>query len=172
MRISIMLTVAMLGLAIATRPAQGQNEQKLADKDFIAKAGSTGQLQVKASELAVQKSTNTDLRSYAQQMIKDHTKANQELTTLLTRQGQAAPVAMDPSDTETLDRLSKLQSYDFDKAYGEVQLRTHERAVALFQQASKECEDPDLKAWAAKTLPTLREHLQMAQRIFRKIGDK
>src|SRR5436190_1044807 len=114
MRTSILLTVAVCGLAVAIRPATGQNEQKLTDKDFIAKAGSAGQLEVKSSELAMQKSTNTDLRTFAQQMIKDHTKANQELTTLLTRKGEAVPVAMDPTDTETLNRLSKLQSYDFD----------------------------------------------------------
>jgi len=151
-------------LTAAALPADQQGD-KITDKDFIAKAASGGQFEVKSSELALQKSTNTDLKSFAQQMVNDHTKANQELATLLSRKGQTVP-PMDAEHTETLNRLSKLQSNDFDKAYGDIQLKAHEKTVALFEKAAKEVQDNDLKAWASKTLPTLREHWQMARRVF------
>jgi len=170
MRTWTLCAAAAVLVAAARLPADQQGD-KLTDKDFVAKAASGGQFEVKSSELALQKSTNTDLKSFAQQMVKDHTKANQELTTMLTRKGMAVP-PMDAEHTETLNRLSKLQSYDFDKAYGDIQLKAHEKTVALFDRASKECQDDELKTWATKTLPTLREHLQMAQRIFKISGEQ
>jgi putative membrane protein len=159
-----------VGLTAVALPAFGQKDNKFSDKDFIAKAASGGQFEVKASQMALQKSTNSDLKSFAQQMVNDHNRINQELTTLASRKGWALPTAMDQKHTETLNRLSKLQSTDFDKAFGDIQVRDHEEDVALFAQAAKEAQDADLRAWASKTLPTLREHLQMAQRIFKKIG--
>jgi len=162
--------VVAAALTAAALPAFGQKDDKLADKDFVAQAASGGQFEVKSSQLALQKSTNTDLKTFASQMVNDHSKANQELMTLASRKGWAIPQAMDAEHTEMLNRLGKMQSTDFDKAYGDIQLKEHEKAVALFGQAAKDAQDNDLKAWAARTLPALREHLQMAQRIFRKAG--
>jgi len=170
MRTSILGTMLAVGLTAAALPAFGQKDDKIADKDFVAKVASAGQFEVKSSQLALQKSTNTDLKMFAQQMVNDHTKASQDLTTLASRKGWAMPTAMDAEHTEMLNRLGKLQSYDFDKAYGDIQVKEHEKAVTMFGQAAKDVQDADLKAWANKTLPTLREHLQMAQRIFKKIG--
>jgi putative membrane protein len=165
MRTWTLLAAAATLLTAALIPAQ-QRDDKFTDKAFVAKATSAGQFEVMSSELALQKSTNTDLKSFAQQMVNDHTKANQELTSILTRKGLAAP-PMDQECVDTLNRLSKLQSYDFDREYGKVQLKAHDEAVELFAKASKECQDADLKAFATKTLPTLKEHQQMARRIFR-----
>jgi putative membrane protein len=165
MRVFTLLAVAGLLMTAALLPAR-QQTGKFTDREFIAKASSAGQFEVKSSELALQKSTNTDLKSFAQQMVNDHTKANEEFTSILTRKGQAAP-PMDQECVETLNRLGKLQSVDFDREYGKVQLKAHDEAVELFTKASKECQDADLKAFATKALPTLKEHQQMAKRIFR-----
>jgi putative membrane protein len=167
MRLGTLFTLAALGLTAAAVLADDtkRGDEKLTDQQFIAKATSGGMFEVKSSQLALQMGTSANVKRFAQQMVTDHTKANQELSALLARKGLQAPAAMDEKHLEMVNKLAKLQSNEFDKAYWDMQLKAHEKTVELFENAAKNLQDRDLKAWAAKTLPTLREHLQMAQRM-------
>jgi len=105
-------------------------------------------------------------------MVDDHSKANQELKTLATNKGVTLPTALDKKCQEVYDKLTKLRGSEFDKEYMRHMVEDHEKDVAKFQSASKNLQDPDLKAWALKTLPTLNEHLRMAKDIHGQIEKK
>lgn len=135
------------------------------DVKFVQGATSGGLLEVKSSELALKKSTSPDVKKFAQRMIDDHTKAHKELLTVLKRKGIEPPQDLMPLHQTMLDRLTKASAGDFDKEYWVNQLAAHEEAVALFEAEAKAGQDVDLKAFAVKTLPTLKEHLKMVQEM-------
>jgi putative membrane protein len=169
------LTVAAVGLCAAglfaddRQPATG--EHQFTDKMFVEKAAIGGMFEVKSSQLAQQMGTDTSVKRFAARMITDHTKANQELMVLAQKKGWQVPTALDQKHLEMIDQLRKggtgtgPSSDQFDRTYLAMQLKAHEKAVALFQQASRDSQDADLKAWATKTLPTLKDHLQMLRQI-------
>jgi putative membrane protein len=104
------------------------------------------------------------VKTFAQQMVDDHTKAGSELSSLASAKGVTLP--KDPSLTQKakLKVLSAMDGTRFDKQYAQtIGVAAHEDAVKLFQKASKEAKDPDVKDFATKTLPTLQHHLQMAK---------
>jgi putative membrane protein len=96
-------------------------------------------------------------------MVADHTKANDELKEIASKKGITLPTSMDAKSQATYDRLSKLSGAEFDRAYMRDMVADHKTDVNEFKQESERGTDPDLKAFAAKTLPTLQEHLQMAE---------
>jgi len=133
------------------------------DVKFVQGATSGGQFEVKTSELALKKSTSADVKKFAQRMIDDHGKANLQLLALVKRKGMDPPKDLAPMHQAVLDKLTKAGAGEFDKAYWEAQLAAHEEAVSLFEAEAKNGQDTDLKAFATKTLPTLKEHLKMVQ---------
>ena len=160
-----LLAVAAVGLsATALLADDAKKEGAFSDKEFVAKAAVSGKFEVKSGELALRSGQSADVKKFAQHLVTDHTKANQELMTLASRKRWELPTALDGKHQEMMTRLSAARGAEFDKSFMEVQVKEHEKAVALFEQASKQAQDPDLKAWATKTLPKLREHLDMARK--------
>jgi putative membrane protein len=96
-------------------------------------------------------------------MVDDHGKANDELKKLASQKGITLPTDLDAKHQATYDRLSKLSGADFDRAYMADMVKDHHEDVNEFRKESQSGSDPDVKAWAAKTLPTLEHHLQMAE---------
>jgi putative membrane protein len=96
-------------------------------------------------------------------MVADHTNAANELQQLATKKGVALPSAMDSSHQSDLDKLSKLNGAKLDKEYTDDMVDDHEEDVKEFRKAAQEVKDPDLRAWAAKMIPTLENHLSMAR---------
>ncbi|WP_063583931.1 DUF4142 domain-containing protein [Achromobacter ruhlandii] len=132
------------------------------DRDFLESAAQAGHLEVQASRLALEKTRNADLKAFAQEMIDEHGKAGQQLAALAHGKGYDVPT--EPSLTQKA-RLKALGLRDegFDKAYAEeIGVGAHEDAVALFEKASNDVKDPDIRQFAIQTLPTLRQHLRMA----------
>ncbi len=138
------------------------------DKKFFVKAGGGGWAEVAAGQLASQTSANPDVKSFADQMVKDHTKANDELTQLAQTKGVTLPQAPDASHQKDLDKLKQKQGAAFDKAYVKSQIADHKSTISLFEQASKS-KDPDIAAFAQKTLPTLKMHLVMVKGLQKKL---
>ena len=118
--------------------------------------------EVELSKLA-QKSENADVKSFADRMIRDHTKANQELTTIATGLGVDVPKALDPEHERMRQKLQGLHGKSFDEQYMQGMVEDHNKAVKLFQQEERSGHDTELKQFAQKTLPTLEEHLKLAQ---------
>jgi putative membrane protein len=137
------------------------------DVKFVQGATSGTLLQVKSGELALKKSSTPDVKKFAQRMIDDHTKVGLELAALAKRKGLDPPRELTPLHQAILDRLAKAGASDFDKSYWQSQVTTHEEALALFQAEAKHGSDVDLKAFAVKTLPAIKEHLRMAQEMMK-----
>jgi putative membrane protein len=128
------------------------------DRAFMEEAAAAGMAEVELGKLAVQKATSPDVKSFAQMMVDDHTKANEELKALAARQNVTLPPKPTAEHTAARERLSQLSGAAFDAAYMEAMVTDHNKAVALFSQESKDGVDPDAKTWAIKTLPTLQRH--------------
>jgi len=152
----------------APAPAQ---QQKLDgdDQDFLENAAQAGHAEIEGSKMAQAKAKSADVKQFAERMIADHTKVGEELAALASSKGYTPPA--EPS----LVQKAKLKTLDmtddsFDKMYAsQIGVSAHEDAVKLFQDAANGAKDPDIKAFAARTLPSLQEHLKMAQELRQKV---
>ncbi|ANN69059.1 DUF4142 domain-containing protein [Bordetella bronchialis] len=142
-----------------------------ADKDFLENAAQGGLAEIEGSKLAQTKSSNADVKQFADQMIKDHGKANEELMALAKQKGYTPPDKPSMMQRTEIKALSVTDGTTFDKMYvSRIGVSAHEDTVKLFQKAASEAKDADIKAWASKTLPTLQHHLEMAQALQQKVG--
>lgn len=159
------LGLAVLAVASTAAFAADPAVSKM-DQTFVTKASGGGMYEVEVSKLAIDKASDPAIKEFAQMMVTDHTKANDELKQLAdSKNAQVAPGV--PKDKQAvIDKMSKLDGAKFDKAYREqVGLKDHKEDIALFSKEAKSGNDADLKAWAGKTLPTLKTHLEHAQAI-------
>ncbi len=130
-------------------------------KEFVEKATIGGKFEIDSSKLALEKSKNTDVRSFAQKMIDDHTQANEKLTAALPKAGVKAsdvPTTLDEKHQKKLDKLREAKAEDFDKDYVDAQEDAHDEAVSLFKDYAKDGDNVVLKDFASTTLPTLQDH--------------
>ena len=134
-----------------------------ADKTFVSEAGMGGLAEVQMGNLALAKSENADVKAFAQRMVTDHGKANAELAQLATVKGLALAAELAGKHQQAYEHLNGLGGAEFDKAYMQHMVEDHVEDVAKFEQASTTATDADVKAFAAKTLPVLKEHLAQAQ---------
>jgi putative membrane protein len=141
------------------RPSEAAN----ADHAFIMDAAMGGMAEVEIGQLAGGKAQSEAVKQFAQRMVTDHGKVNDELKTLAQNKNISLPTDSGAKHKATKDRLAKLSGAAFDKAYMQEMLTDHRKDVSEFQKESRTGKDPDVKAWATKTLPTLEEHLQLAQ---------
>lgn len=142
------------------------------DKDFVTTAGKGGKAEVELAQDAVTHAQNADVKSFAQKLVDDHTKANGELEQYATGHGVTIPSEMEGKAKEAKERLAKLTGKSFDQAFVKQMVEDHTSTIKAFEDESKNGTDADLKAWVDKTLPTLREHLKMAQDLEKKLGKK
>lgn len=134
-----------------------------ADRGFAAKAARSGLAEVADAQLALQKSDNQEVKSFAQRMVDDHTKANNQLAAIAGQDGLKLPTKPSRADDRKTAALQKLSGTAFDKRYIRVEVADHKAAVSLFTTESKDGQDPSLKNFATQTLPTLQDHYRMAQ---------
>jgi putative membrane protein len=152
-----LLLVAACGAVFA----QGAQLDKK-DREFIEKAAAGGMLEVQAGQMAEQKAQSADVKSFGGMLVTDHTAANEELKALAQKKGVALPTALPKKDQKKLDKMAKAK--DFDKTFIKEQgIEDHKHDIKDFTKASKDAKDPDVKAFAAKTLPVLQKHLQTAE---------
>jgi putative membrane protein len=156
----------------SSKPAGAAASGKLsaADTKFVHEAAAGGMAEVSLGKIAAEKATNPDVKTFAQRMVDDHSKANDELKAFASQKGVTLPADTDPAHKATEARLSKLSGAAFDKAYMADMVKDHDKDVAAFKHESTAAADADLKAWAAKTLPTLQEHQTQAKSINAKVG--
>ena len=140
-----------------------------ADKAFVLEAARGGMAEVELGRLAADKASNADVKQFGQRMVADHSKASDELKGLASQKNVTLPTEPDAKQKALHARLSKLSGDEFDKAYIQAMVADHNKDVADFTRASKIAKDPDLKAWAGKTLPTLQEHQKMAKELSAKV---
>jgi len=153
------------GPGASANAAAGTKAAKLArpDEAFLKQAAQSGLAEVQGSKLAVDKAVNTQVKGFAQQMVDDHTKVNEELKALAARKGVEVPAEPSLAQKARLELLRSADGAAFDRRYADtLGVSAHEDAVRLFQKAATSASDADVKAFASKALPSLKHHLEMA----------
>jgi len=143
----------------ATAPARARNP----DQKFVTEAASGGMAEIEAGKLAQSKASAAPVKTFAQQMIADHTKANDQLRQIAVAKGITLPTMPDSSHSHDLEKAGKLQGADFDRGYMKMMVADHKKTVSLFEKEAKSGKDAELKSFAATMLPDLQKHLKMAQ---------
>jgi putative membrane protein len=139
------------------------------DQTFVREAAIGGMAEVELSKIA-QKSENSDVKRFAERMIEDHTKANEQLTSIATGLGIDIPKTVDSEHERMRARLQTMHGKAFDDQYAHDMVEDHNKAVTLFQQEERSGNNAELKQFAQKTLPTLEEHQRMALELSRKLS--
>jgi len=133
------------------------------DQSFVTKAAEGGLAEVELGKLAAQKASSPDVKNFAQRMVDDHSKANDELKSIASQKNITLPTAMSAKDKADYNRFSKLSGAAFDRAYMQHMLSDHRTDISEFQYEARSGQDSDVRGFASKTLPTLQEHLKMAE---------
>jgi putative membrane protein len=149
--------------ATKSRPSRGVSAR---DKQFMEDAAHAGYAEVEMGKLAVSKATSDAVKQFAQHMIDDHTKANDELKQIAEQKRIKLPSALDAAHRRVMTDLKAASGESFDRRYiAEAGIKDHQKAQKLFESAEKNANDADVKAYAAKTLPDINKHLEMARDI-------
>ena len=134
------------------------------DQKFMMEAAMGGMEEVELGRLAATRGSSDAVKQFAQRMVDDHSKANEELMGIASTKGVTLPTALDDKHKADVAKMSQLSGAEFDRAYvKEAGVKDHNKAAKLFQGEADKGKDADVKAFAAKTLPTVQEHLRMAQ---------
>lgn len=134
-----------------------------ADKDFVVSALKGGMKEVQMGQLGAKRATNPEVKALAKMIVDDHSTANKELKGLAQKKGVTLP----PNKQMVVpdEGMSARTGNDFDKAFAQAMVDDHKADIAAFEKAAQSAADPDVKAWAAGKLPTLRAHLEKAQML-------
>jgi putative membrane protein len=158
------------GAASSATASSSSSTSANADQDFIANAAKGNRAEVTLGKMVASKTKDPSVRQFAQQMVKDHTTALNELTQLAQSKNITLPEGLPDDATALQSKLSSASGKALDKDYMDSMVDDHKKDVSEFQDASQNAKDPDVKQWAAKTLPTLQAHLQKAEQIDAKVG--
>ena len=167
----------LVGTSGATDPAAGSTaghdgrsgprpgEAWRGDGGFVSDAAEMNAAEVALSSLAERRATSADVKTFAAELQRDHTAAGTALKTLAARKQWPYPGTVDALHAQALQALDRAQSAEFDRAFIDAMVASHEKAIASFRLAAASAADPELKAWAAGQVPGLERHLAHARRL-------
>ncbi|HEX6103248.1 MAG TPA: DUF4142 domain-containing protein [Alphaproteobacteria bacterium] len=172
-----MVAAAALTLALGAVPALAQTSTTTtttdtaaqagqlaeADQTFVEKAAQDSIAEIDLGELAKERAESEEVKQFAQRMIDDHGKANEQLEEIAKSKGAVIPTEAGEEHSKLRAELGELEGEAFDQKYMAAMAEDHQKAVDLFQKQAEEGQDPELKSFAEQTLPIIKEHLTMAQ---------
>jgi len=141
-----------------------------ADQSFVKEAALGGLEEVQLGRLASEKASNADVKQFGQRMVDDHGKANEQLSTIAQQKNVTIATELTGKAKADYDRLSKLSGEQFDRAYMQLMVQDHRKDVSEFRKQSTSAKDTDVKSFASQTLPTLEDHLKMAEQTQLTLG--
>jgi len=160
--VKVLTGLAAIAVVCSLAAAQsGKSNMSAADKKFVTAAAQGGIAEVKLGELATKNGASDSVKKFGQRMVDDHSKANDDLKQVATSKGITVPSDTDAKSKATMARLAKLHGAAFDAAYIKDMKMDHQHDIAEFSKESSSGQDPDIKAFAAKTLPVIKEHYSM-----------
>ena len=159
--------VLFAALSLLAAPLGANAQTTINAQQFAEKVAISDMFEIETGKLAQQKGKNAEIKKFGEQMVRDHTKTSTELKELVNggKVKVNLPTAMDSEHQDKLKQLQSASADQFDRTYATEQVKAHEDAVALFQNYSTSGENADLKNWAGKTLPALKEHLAHAKTL-------
>ena len=144
--------------------AQGKLSQQ--DRKFMMEAAQGGMLEVEASRMALERASSQQVKEFAQQLLKDHTDANEKLMQIAQDKGVKLPKELDAKHKQQLSKLGKLKGDEFDRMYmQELGHKDHKKDIQAFEKQARQGKDAELRTFAEETLPVLQKHLSMAQKV-------
>ena len=135
------------------------------DSEFAVKAATGGMMEVELGKVATAKAQTQEVKDFAQAMITEHSKANEELQTAAAAKNIALPATMTDEQQNDLNRLSEKEGYNFDEEYIDFMVKDHKKDIELFKDQANKGGDADLKAWAQGKVSVLEHHLMMAEQL-------
>jgi putative membrane protein len=145
--------------------AEKKTEAASNEKAFIMNAAKGGMTEVELGKLAAEKGASQEVKDFGNQMVKDHSKANDDLKEVAGKMNVTMPEKVDPKHQAMIAKMSALSGAAFDKAYVNGMVKAHKQDIALFESADKEVKNEDLKAFIEKTVPVMKGHLEMIQKF-------
>jgi putative membrane protein len=159
-------------LALSCLPALAQKEHaskgSMSDQDFVNMAAQTDMLEAHLGKMAADHASGQDVKDYAQMLVTDHTANYQQLQSLAAKDNFTVPTALDAAHDKMIAPFEKLNGAAFDSRYKQTMIAGHTQAIAVFEKESNNAQNPDVKAYAAATLPTLHKHLDGAKDLLKK----
>jgi putative membrane protein len=178
-KVTIAVVVAVMGLVIFAATASASAEElSRKDHNFLIDAAQAGNLEVRASKIALAKTQNPSVKEFANTMVEDHTKVGDELHKLAAGKGLQVPTLTSKNETgriqrEKINLLGVMNGMNFDRHYSSmIGVSAHKDTIKLFRKAAEDSSDPDIKQFATATLPSLEHHLQMAEELDAKTHTK
>ena len=138
---------------------------KSPDESFYKKAAEGGIAEVEQGQLAQEKGESATVKDFGSMMVKDHSAANEKLKALAAKKGIELPSSSSVSQMATKTKLQVLSGDTFDKSYVKGMVSDHKEDIKEFEKEAQSGQDPDAKAFASATLPTLKMHLKKIQEI-------
>jgi putative membrane protein len=157
------LLLALAGAADAALAAAAEDSVPNF-QTFVSQAAQTGLAEIETGKIALRKSSDPAIREFAQRMVNDHARANDELASLAKARGMEPPTKLDVQHQAAVNAMKAAPAEKFDHAYSQHMNMDHSKAIALFEGASKSA-DLEMADFAKKALPTLREHKELAEKL-------
>jgi len=162
--LSLLAATTLISPQAAERDAN-RGQLSPSDYNFLTTAVQGDQMEVDLGNLAQQRSSNPQVQQFAQRMVQDHSQANDQLRSILAKNGAAVPENADSKGQKEVDKLKSLSGKPFDKEYMDMMLQDHKKDLKEFDRASHNVENLDLRAFAAKNASVIQGHLDMAENI-------
>jgi putative membrane protein len=134
------------------------------DKDFAVKATQGGMAEVELGKLAQERGASAHVKDYGKMLVDDHTRLNNDLKDIAAKENITLPTAVNPGQRRNIDRLAKLSGAQFDSEFLDDSAKDHREDIAEFEKEANSGQDQALKNFASTSLPTLRTHLEMAEK--------
>lgn len=174
-KLSIIIGLVIVSVLFFTQSNFGQDTKSSSNKSvntFPQKAYSGGMMEVQLGKLAQQNAYSDKVKQFGERMITDHSNANKELKDIAQKNNISLPDNMYDENKDTYEDLSKYSGAEFDKQYMDKMVKDHKKDISEFEDAAKNADNQDVREWAKKILPTLRQHLQMAEQISKSLKNK
>lgn len=149
---------------------QGQGALSAQDRRFVTEAAQGGIMEVELGRLASERASNPEVKAFGRRMVEDHTVANERLKQVARERSLTLPTEMTAEQKQERDKLSRATGAEFDRMYMSHMVKDHQKDVSEFEKETQKGEDAAVRSFAQQTLPTLREHLQMAQKLATTVG--
>ena len=142
------------------------------DKRFIDKAMQDNNAELALAKVALEKAQNAEVKSFAQRLLDDHTKAGSELEGIVSRLGYTPPKKAQEKEPRDAQKFAKMSGEKFDREFSKHMVKDHEKAVKLFKDQAQDGQSQELWQFAQKTLPTLEEHLRISKQLAGDSGER
>jgi putative membrane protein len=163
--LGVVVVAGLMGCQAGGQSETRQAELASQDLQFAQEAAMGGLKEAALGGLARQRAEDHQVMQFGQRMVQDHGQTNERLMAIAEEKGIQLPQELPDDVQQSYEDLQQLSDAGFDQAYMDEMVTDHENSVELFERQAQSGQDPDLRAFAEESLPTLREHLQLAEEI-------